>query len=161
MKTFRHAAAPGLLLALLLASPVTWTGEQMAGFISIVPSDVKWTEAPSLGPGVRIAVLEGDTKAAGPVTFRINFPPNSKVAAHTHPLVEHFTVLSGTFYFGIGEKFDPSKAKAYPVGGFGAIQPGVPMFALTKEEGALIQVHGIGPWGITYLNSHDGHGKKN
>lgn len=160
MKTFHRAAAPAVFLALLLTSPATWTAEQAAGHIAVVPSQVKWSEAPSIGPGVKIAVIEGDLKAAGPLTFRIKLPPKSKIAVHTHPLVEHFTVLSGTFYFAIGDKFDAAKAKAYPVGGFSAIQPNVPMFAFTKGKEAVIQVHGIGPWGINYLKAEQAPAKK-
>lgn len=162
MKTFHHAAAPTIFLAIFLTSPTVWSADQpkAAGYVSVVPSEMKWSDAPSIGPGVKIAVIEGDLKAAGPVTFRIKLPPKSKVAVHTHPILEHFTVLSGTFYFAIGDKYEASKAKAYPVGGFSAIQPGVPMFAYTKDKEAIIQVHGIGPWGINYMNPEDAPGKK-
>ena len=92
--------------------------------------------------------------------MRIKLPPNAKIPVHTHPLVEHVTVISGTFYFAIGDKFDAAKAKAYPVGAFLAIPNGMPMFAFTKDKEATIQVHGIGPWGIDYLNPEDAPGKK-
>jgi hypothetical protein len=28
----------------------------------------------------------------------------------------------------------------------------MPMYAFTKDKETVIQVHGIGPWGIDYLN---------
>lgn len=160
MMTFRHAAAPAVLLALLLTPFAAWTAEQAAGYVSVNPSEPKWSDAPSIGPGAKIAMIEGDLKAAGPVTFRIKVPPKSKIPVHTHPLVEHVTVLSGTFYFATGDKFDASKAKAYPVGSAIVIPTGMPMFAFTKDKETVLQLHGIGPWGIQYLNPDDAPGKK-
>ena len=160
MQTLRHAAAPAIFLALLVTSPTVWAAEQAGGHISLVPSELKWSDAPGIGPGVKIVMIEGDMKAAGPVTFRIKLPPKSKIPVHTHPLIEHATVLSGTFYFATGDKFDASKAKAYPVGGAIVIPTGMPMFAFTKDKEATIQVHGVGPWGISYLNPDDAPAKK-
>lgn len=155
MKPFHHAVAPTIFLAFLLASPAVWAAEKTAGHISLVASELKWTDAPGIGPGVKIAIIEGDLKAAGPVMFRIKLPPKAKIPAHTHPLIEHVTVISGTFYLGIGEKFEESKARAYSAGGVTVIPQGMPMFAFTKNKESIIQVHGIGPWGINYLNPAD------
>ena len=162
MQTFRHATAPAIFLALTLISPTVWTAEQPlpAGQISVVPSELKWTDAPSIGPGAKIAVIEGDFKAAGPITFRLKLPAKTRIAVHTHPMIEHVTVLAGTFYLGIGEKFEASKARAYPAGGITVIPPGMPMYAYTKEKETVIQVHGVGPWGINYLNPDDAPKKK-
>lgn len=155
LKPFYHVVAATIFLGLLLTLPAVWTDAQAGGHISLVPKELKWNDAPGIGPGVKMAVIQGDLKAAGPVVFRIKFPPNAKVAPHTHPLTEHVTVLSGTFYLGIGEKVDASKARAYPAGGFIVLPQGTPMFAFTKDKEALIQVHGLGPWGVNYLNPAD------
>ncbi|HEX3035161.1 MAG TPA: cupin domain-containing protein [Thermodesulfobacteriota bacterium] len=64
------------------------------------------------------------------------------------------TVLSGTFYMGAGDKPDSEKAVALTPGGFAAFQPGHSMFAWTEQE-TVIQVHGVGPWGINYVNPED------
>lgn len=160
MKFFHHAAASAIFLAFLLGSPAVWAAEKAAGHISLVPSELKWTDAPGIGPGVQIAMIEGNLKVAGPVTFRIKLPPKAKIPTHTHPLIEHVTVISGTFYLGIGDKYDEAKARAYPAGGITVIPQGMPMFAFVKEKGAVIQVHGIGPWGISYLNPAEAPGAK-
>ncbi len=155
MKLSHHAAASTIFLAFLLTSPAVWAAEQASGHISLVPSELKWADAPGIGPGVKIAIIEGDLKATGPVTFRIKLPAKAKIPVHTHPLIEHVTVISGTFYLGIGEKFDESKARAYPTGGITVIPQGMPMFAFSKDKETIIQVHGVGPWGINYLNPAD------
>lgn len=154
-KPYHYVVASMIFLGLLLTLPAVWTDAQAGGHISLVPSELKWNDAPGLGRGVKIAIIEGDLKAAGPVMMRIKFPPNAKIAPHTHPLIEHVTVLSGTFYLGIGEKVDASKARAYPAGGVVVIPQGMPMFAFVKGKETIVQVHGIGPWGVNYLNPPD------
>ena len=96
---------------------------------------------------------------AGPVTFRLKFPAGYKVPAHWHPAVEHVTVMSGTLNMGTGDKLDESKTMALPVGSVAIMQPKTPHFAWTKEE-TVVQVHGLGPWGVTYVNPADDPRKK-
>lgn len=154
------AASIALALCTLVAAPALAAEPSMEGHISIVPSEVRWADAPSIGLGAKLAVLEGDLKQAAPFTMRIKLPPNLKVPAHTHPVFERVTVLSGTFHLGIGEKFDSAKAKAYPAGGVTMMPPGMPMFAFTGNEETVIQIHGTGPWGINYLNPAEDPRKK-
>jgi quercetin dioxygenase-like cupin family protein len=130
-------------------------GEHQADHIMLVPTDLTWTNGPaSLPKGTKSAAVEGDPTKAGAFTMRLKLPANYKVPPHWHPGVEHVTVLSGSFYMGLGEVFDESKARKLPVGGFALMAIGTRHFAFTKEE-ATIQLHGIGPWGITYVNSAD------
>lgn len=145
-----------------LAAPIVWADShsQGSGFISVMASELKWADAPSVGPGAQIAIIEGDLKAAVPITFRLKLPPGLKVGVHTHPVFERVTVISGTFYFATGDKFDSAKTKSYTVGDAVMIPPGMPMFAETRGEGAILQIHGTGPWGIGYLDSKDDPRKK-
>lgn len=154
------AASIVFTLSASVAVPTLAAEPAMEGHISVIPPEIKWADAPSIGPGAKLAVLEGDLKQAAPFTMRIMLPPNFKVPAHTHPVFERVTVLSGTFHLGIGEKFDPAKARAYPAGGVAMMPPGMPMFAYTTDEEAVIQIHGTGPWGIDYLNPEEDPRKK-
>ena len=43
---------------------------------------------------------------------------NYRIPAHFHPNDEQLTVLSGTFYVGMGDQLDESKAQEVPAGGF-------------------------------------------
>jgi quercetin dioxygenase-like cupin family protein len=108
----------------------------------------------SLPKGARVAMLEGNPTQEGPFTMRLQLPAGFKIPPHWHPAVEHVTVISGTFNLGMGEKFDTSSGRALTAGAFAFMQPGMRHFAWTNEE-TVIQVHGIGPWKITYLNSGD------
>ena len=146
--------------ALTVLSASTGSAGEAPGFISVEASKLKWADAPSVGPGAKIAVIEGDLKASEPITFRLKVPANSKIAVHTHPTAERVTVLSGTFYFAVGDKFDAAKGKAYKPGDAFIVPSGMPMYAYTKTGDTIVQIHGTGPWGISYANPLDAPGKK-
>ena len=138
----------------------TFLKAQEVEHIMLKSGDIKWTDAPpSMPAGAQIAVIEGDLKKAEPFTFRLKLPANYQIAPHTHPTIEHVTVLSGTFYMGAGDQLDPEKAVALTRGSFAAFQSGHSMFAWTVEE-TVIQVYGVGPWGINYINPADDPRKK-
>src|SRR5215831_19535599 len=71
------------------------------------PDGLKWQDGPpSLPPGAKIAVLEGDPAKEGPFVFRVKVPDGYRIPPHTHPKPERVTVISGSFHLGMGEKFD-------------------------------------------------------
>lgn len=128
---------------------------EQAGLILATAADLKWAAAPAVGPGAMIAVIEGDLKAAEPFTLRLKLPPNTKIAVHTHPVTERVTVISGTFYFAIGDKYDPAQAKAYQPGDTLIIPTGISMYAASRDQETVLQLHGTGPWGISYRDPKD------
>lgn len=148
MKPLSLAAAAGILLAAAAPAAAQHAG---TGHVMILPEELTWVDVPSLPPGARIAVIEGPLNAAGPLTARIRFPANYRLPAHHHPVIEHVTVLSGTFNMGMGETFDRARTKALTPGGFAVMQPGTPHFAWTDRE-TVVQIHSVGPWGVTYVN---------
>ncbi|HXF48810.1 MAG TPA: cupin domain-containing protein [Verrucomicrobiae bacterium] len=128
---------------------------QKPDHIMLIEPELKWVDAPpALPSGAKLAVLEGDPAQAGPFTMRIKVPANYKVAPHWHPADEHVTVISGGFYMGLGDKFDEKVMKELTPGGFAVMATGTRHFAMTKKE-TVVQVHGIGPWGINYVNPAD------
>lgn len=110
----------------------------------ITPSDLQWTPSPRI-PGVETANILGDVLKPGPLVYRVKFPPNFTVQAHTDPDERTFTVLSGTWYVGWGIKFDQSKLIGLSVGSFYIEPANVPHFVATKDDGAIVQISGIGP----------------
>lgn len=116
---------------------------------------VKWIDGPaSLPAGAKLAVLEGDPTKEGFFTMRLFLPDGYRVAPHWHPKVEHVTVISGTFNLGMGEKFDQAGAREMTAGTFGYWPAGMKHFAWAKGD-TVVQLHGIGPWTITYVNPSD------
>ena len=129
------------------------------GHTFVTASDLQWTDVPALPPGAKIAVIEGPLNEAVPFTFRIKLPADFKIPAHSHPAIEHVTVISGTFNIGMGDKLDPSNTQAIPAGGVAIMQPKMNHFAWTKEE-TILQVHGAGPWAVNYVDAADDPRKK-
>ena len=128
--------------------------------IMVKPENVKWLDGPpSLPKGAKFSVIEGDPKVAGLFTMRLWFPAGFKIPAHWHPADEHVTVIAGNFFMGLGDKFDTEKLQALPAGSFAVMLTGTKHFAMTKEE-TVIQLHGVGPWGINYVNPDDDPRKK-
>jgi quercetin dioxygenase-like cupin family protein len=123
--------------------------------IVVLPDQVAWGPAPAALPaGARAAVLEGNPGEAGPFTMRVLLPNRYRIPPHFHRAVEHVTVVKGTFKVGMGEKFDPSAMTPLPAGTFAALEPGTRHFAESQGE-TILQLHGIGPWDITYVNPAD------
>lgn len=129
-------------------------------YTAVMPANITWKDAPSIGPGAKTAVINGDPKSSGPFVMRLKLAPKSKIGVHTHPADENVTVLSGTLYFAAGDKFDAKTAKPFGPGSYFSIEKGKPMFAYTTDEEAVVQLNGIGPWGLTYLDGPDGSATK-
>jgi anti-sigma factor ChrR (cupin superfamily) len=124
------------------------------------PDGLKWQDGPpSLPPGAKFAVLEGDPAKPGPFVFRVKVPDGYKIPPHTHPKPERVTVISGTFNLGMGDKFDQTKTEALSAGTYGTWPAGMKHFVWTKGE-TVVQFHGDGPWAIEYLNPADDPRKK-
>jgi quercetin dioxygenase-like cupin family protein len=150
---------PTLLLSASLASaqgaPNTGGATNKPHAIVAVPGTIKWGPAPALLPaGAQLAVLEGEPAKAGPFTMRLRVPDGYRIPPHYHPVIEHVTVVQGTFLVGMGERFDTAKLTELPTGTFAALEPGVRHFAQARGE-TILQIHGIGPWSLTYVNPAD------
>jgi hypothetical protein len=131
------------------------TTEAKPDHIMLTEPELKWVEGPpALPPGAKLAVLEGNPAQAGLFTMRLKLPANYKVSPHWHPADEHVTVISGSFFMGLGAKFDEKAMKELPPGGFAMMVTGTRHFAMTKKE-TVVQVHAMGPWGINYVNPAD------
>jgi hypothetical protein len=124
--------------------------------LTIAYEEIEWAAGPpSLPTGSRMTVLQGDMGAPGPFTARLVLPANYRIPPHWHPGNEHVTILSGTVYMGLGERFDATNGKALTPGGFAFMKAGTRHYAWTTDKPAVIQLHGVGPWGITYVNPAD------
>lgn len=123
--------------------------------VMVTPGDLQWADGPpSLPAGSKAALMEGNPANPGLFTLRLRLPANYKIPAHWHPADEHVTVISGTFYMGMGDKFDESKTKGLAAGSFAVMPTKTNHFAFTKAE-TVVQLHGMGPWGLTYVNPAD------
>ena len=129
----------------LQSAPVL--AEEVAGPVDLAA--LQWTTLPN---GAKVAVFMGNPKEAEPYGSRARLPANWRVAPHTHPEDGRVTtVISGVFYWAMGEKFDDSNLRAYGPGSVIIESRGVAHYAMTKEEGAEIQTTSMGPAGMQYI----------
>jgi hypothetical protein len=93
-------------------------------------------------------VIHGDPDVPGePFVMRIRELPGTIIPPHKHPVDEHITVVQGTLYFAVGESFDRAAMQEIKAGGYAFIPKGSTMFGYIPD-GAIVQVHGIGPFRI-------------
>ena len=147
----RLIVATGLLG--LIAVPMTASAASES--VAVNPGSIKWGDAPpSLPKGAKLAVLHGDPSKAGPFVIRLMAPAGYKIPPHWHTQAEALTVISGTFYFGMGDKMDATAAQPLKAGGFHYLPPKEHHFAFSKAT-SVVQVNGEGPFDITYINPAD------
>lgn len=116
---------------------------------------LKWGDAPPvLSKGAKLAVLQGDPSKPGPFVMRLQMPAGYKVAPHWHTQTENVTVMSGTFMVGMGDKYDAKAMKPMKGGAFGSIPGKAPHYAMAKTA-TVVQIHGEGPFDLTYVNDKD------
>jgi quercetin dioxygenase-like cupin family protein len=119
------------------------------------PTQLKWADGPPSVPlGAKMVVLEGDPTKEGPFVMRLRLPDGYRIPPHTHPKPERITVLSGTFHVGMGDRFDAARGKAMPAGSFGTWAAGMKHYVWVTGE-TEVQLHGVGPWVIEYLDPAD------
>lgn len=149
----RRAVQLMLIVAASTALAAQGSGEQR-----VTPAEVKWP-APAAGAvgssgvaGTQTVILKGDPAKPGLYSMLLRVGPNTKIEAHAHPDDRVATVISGTWFFGYGAKFDEKALKMLPPGSFYTEPPNTNHFAMTRGEGVTIQITGTGPSGTTYAD---------
>jgi quercetin dioxygenase-like cupin family protein len=107
------------------------------------PSEIKWVR--NAAGTNESAVLFGDPTKPGPYVVRLKWLPGNMSRPHFHPNDRFFVVLSGTWWVGTGEKFDPDSTVPMPAGSYVIHYGGKVHYDGAKNEEAVIQVWGMGP----------------
>ena len=145
-------------LTIVLVAAIAFADEHGKGVAIYPANEIEWVDGPpSLPKGAKMAVLEGDPNKEGPFVFRVKVPDGYRIMPHTHPKPERVTIVSGTFFLGMGDKFDRDASntiKKLPAGTYGQWEPGMKHFVWVQGE-TVVQFHGIGPWKIDYVNPAD------
>lgn len=127
----------------------------MAAHVMTAPKDLKWGDPPPVfEKGATFTLLSGDPSKEGLFVVRLKMPAGYKINPHWHPTDEHVTVISGTFSLGSGEKFDKATMTDLPAGGYALLPAQMRHYAMAKTA-AIVQVHGMGPFALTYVNPAD------
>jgi hypothetical protein len=107
------------------------------------PSDIKWVR--NAAGTNESALLFGDPSKPGPYVARLKWLPGNMSRPHFHPNDRFFVVLSGTWWVGTGEKFDPDSTVPMPAGSYVVHYGNKIHYDGAKNEEAVIQVWGMGP----------------
>ena len=124
-------------------------------FAAILPEEVNWKPFPAFPPSARLAIVVGQPLHEGPYTIRVKVPGGVKLMPHTHPEDRIYTVISGIFYIGLGDKFDDKKLQAYPPGAVIILPGNTSHFHWAKSGEYVTQVTANGPLGLEYIDSND------
>jgi quercetin dioxygenase-like cupin family protein len=126
-----------------------------AAFKAILSEDISWKPFAAFPPSVRLATVVGDPSQKGPYTIRVKVPQGVKLMPHKHPEDRIYTVISGIFYIGLGDRFDADKLEAYPPGAVIVLPGNTSHFHWAKSSEYITQVSAIGPLGLDYVNPKD------
>ena len=167
-KQFRKAvvAAASMLCGGLLALDAGAAAAQATEYVmkdyeKSFSTDTAWKDATSIPPGVQMVLIYGDPKKEGPYIIRVKLPAGYKLPAHKHPDARAVTVLKGTYWSGVGEKFDQSKLQKFTWGSFYTTEANVPHFTWAETD-VIVQEMGQGPIGdpIEYVDASQDPRKK-
>jgi hypothetical protein len=121
---------------------------------SLNAGEIKWADAPpDLPTGAQMAVLHGDPTKRAVYTLRLKMPAGYKIAPHWHTKDEQLTIVSGAFVLHMGDTME-APASTLTAGGFHFLPAKMHHAAETTEE-TIVQVDGMGPFDIHYLDAAD------
>jgi len=97
-----------------------------------------------------VEILYGDPESPGePFVMRIRELPGAIVPPHSHLVDENITVVQGTWYFAVGSEFDRTALQKLEAGSYAFAPKGSTMYGFCPD-GAIVQVHGVGPFRIQW-----------
>ena len=123
---------------------------------TVVSGDaVKWGPAPaSLPPGAQASPLLGSPAKEGPFVLRLKFPAGFVIPPHRHSKDEFVTVIAGRVAISSGEKVDRAALKSVPPASFIHLPAGMPHYLWSEVE-SIVQINGVGPFDVTYIDPKD------
>ncbi len=133
-----------------LTGAVAAEKDENDGFVIIQPDELVWQ--PYAGfEGLFVATVYGDPRWEGLYIIRAKFSPGVMSRPHFHSTDRLATVISGTWYAGIGEKFDVDATQPVKAGGFMLHPAGKAHFDGAKEEEVIVEIRGFGPVKTTLI----------
>jgi quercetin dioxygenase-like cupin family protein len=105
--------------------------------------------------GVSTKVLFGDPSGPGFYTIVLFVPAHTTIPAHSHHDDRMAAVISGTWQFGYGDRFDEAALKSLPAGSVYSEPGGMNHFARTGGEPVMVEISGFGPTDTRYVDPAD------
>jgi quercetin dioxygenase-like cupin family protein len=144
-------------LLFLVSLPLLMAGSPVEAKSS--HSSLKWMDGPpSLPSGVQMAVVSGNPGKKGRFTIQLKMPADYAVPPHSHPTTEVVKVVSGKLHYGMGDKL-MTQAKTLTAGHTVTMKAKMHHWVHAPAP-ATVQVSGMGPFQITYVDPKDDPRKK-
>lgn len=153
MTTWKMRWACAALLIAPLAFADKTADKTEAVFVNA--AELQWGPAPpELPKGAQVAVLHGDPFKPGMFVMRLKVPAGYQIPPHWHTQHEQLTILSGTLILHMG---DTMKAEPHELGpqAFHFLPGGMHHAAEAKGGEVVVQIAGVGPFDIHYVNAAD------
>ena len=150
-----HFLSAALSAAVVLGA--AHAAEPMAGSHHLVVAHDKlvWGPIPPQFPaGGELAVVQGDPGGDGFYVVRVRFPAGYKIMPHWHPGAENVTVISGKLHVAAGDVMDEKAGALLEAGGYVSL-PALMHHYAWSDAPTEIQIHGVGPLAIFYVNPKD------
>lgn len=139
------------------AATVTAILAFLAKPLRLTPPEIDRLGKVAAGPGtsgvagIRTTVLYGNPSAGGLYAIRLVVPPRVRIEAHVHRDERTAIVIAGKWQLGYGGAFDGNQLKLLPPGSFYTEPAGVPHYAQSGDEPAVVDIVGYGPTDTAYL----------
>ena len=112
------------------------------------PTDLTFVAMPN---GTFQADVIGEAAKPGPYAVRTRLPAGLRLQPHFHPEARIVLVMSGTLYFGYGDRFDEAALTPLPAGTVFTEAQGQHHFSWAKDGEVTLHVTGIGPTATTWV----------
>jgi quercetin dioxygenase-like cupin family protein len=109
---------------------------------------------PQFPAGAQLAVVQGNPGGDGFYVVRARFPAGYRIMPHWHPGAENVTVISGKMHIAAGDAFDDKAGDVLEAGGYVSL-PALMHHYAWAESASEIQIHGVGPLAIFYVDPKD------
>ena len=108
-----------------------------------LPAQIPW--GPVTPGGSQVALLYGDPNKPGLYVLLNKWLPGHMSKPHFHENDRYITVISGTWWVGTGDEWDPAKTTPMPTGSYVRHLAKQIHWDGAKDQETVIQIVGIGP----------------
>jgi hypothetical protein len=144
MTRLTRALALGIVAVVLLPGTLSSQAQLNPKAVEVTkPEDIKFVR--NAAGTQETATLFGDPTKEGPYVIRLRWLPGNMSRPHFHPNDRFFVVISGTWWLGTGEKYDPNSTVPVKAGTYVFHRGKEIHYDGAKDEPAVIQVWGMGP----------------
>ena len=130
------------LSTIVFMLPTLFAQDSENGFVRIHVDDLEWTVREG---GTSFVVLYGDPSEPGFYIQRNRFPPGAFSTPHYHDQDRLISVISGTWYTGVGAELDKEDTVPLPPGSYMVHPAGGWHYDGAIEEEVVVEIRGMGP----------------